>query len=102
MKEERGLSPVTVHKRCQHVTQFLSRFDEQHRPFKDISILDIDAAVARKGEQDAYTRSSMRTYANALRAFFHYAEQRGLFASGMAAPIMSPCLFSPSQFPTGP
>lgn len=82
MKEERGLSPVTVHKRCQHVTQFLSRFDEQHRPFKEISILDIDAAVARKGEQDAYTRSSMRTYANALRAFFHYAEQRGWCASG--------------------
>jgi hypothetical protein len=51
MKEERGLSPVTVHKRCQHVTQFLSRFDEQHRPFKDISILDIDAAVARKASR---------------------------------------------------
>lgn len=102
MKEERGLSPVTVHKRCQHVTQFLSRFDEQHRPFKDISILDIDAAVARKGEQDAYTRSSMRTYANALRAFFHYAEQSGWCAPGLAAAIMSPCLFADEQLPKGP
>ena len=53
MREERGLSPVTIHKRRQHVTQFLSRFEEQHRPFSEISILDIDAAIARKGEQDA-------------------------------------------------
>jgi integrase/recombinase XerD len=102
MKEERGLSSVTVHKRRQHVTQFLSRFDERHRPFKDISILDIDAAVARKGEQEAYTRSSMRTYANALRAFFHYAEQRGWCAPGLAAAIMSPCVFADEQLPKGP
>jgi hypothetical protein len=46
-------------------SRILSRFDEQHRPFNEISILDIDAAIARKGERDAYTRSSMRTYASA-------------------------------------
>ena len=102
MREEKGLSPVTVHKRRQHVTQFLSRFDDQHRPFNEISILDIDAAIARKGEQDAYTRSSMRTYASALRAFFHYAEQRGWCAPGLAAAIMSPCVFSDEQLPKGP
>jgi len=102
MKEERGLSPVTVRKRCQHVTQFLCRFDEQHRPFNEVSILDLDAAIARKGEQDGYSRSSMRTYANALRAFFHYAEQRGWCAPGLAAAIMSPCLFADEQLPKGP
>jgi integrase/recombinase XerD len=102
MREEKGLSPVTVHKRRQHVTQFLSRFDEQRRPFNEISILDIDAAIARKGEHDAYTRSSMRTYANALRAFFHYAEQRDWCAPGLAAAIMSPCLFADEQLPKGP
>jgi integrase/recombinase XerD len=102
MREEKGLSPVTVHKRRQHVTQFLSRFDEQDRPFNGISILDIDAAIARKGQQDAYTRSSMRTYANALRAFFHYAEQRYWCAPGLAAAIMSPCIFTDEQLPKGP
>jgi integrase len=102
MKEERGLSPVTVRKRCQHVTQFLGRFDEQHRPFNEISILDIDAAIARKGEQDAYSRSSIRTYAHALRAFFHYAEQSGWCVPGLAAAIMSPCLFTDEQLPKGP
>jgi integrase/recombinase XerD len=102
MHEEKGLSPVTVHKRCQHVMQFLSRFDEQHRPFNKISILNIDAAIARKGEQDAYSRSSIRTYANALRAFFHYAEQRGWCDPGLAAAIMSPCIFADEQLPKGP
>lgn len=102
MREEKGLSPVTIHKRRQHVTQFLSRFDEQHRPFNEIDILDIDAAIARKGEQDAYTRSSMRTYASALRAFFHYAEERGWCAPGLAAAIMSPRVFADEQLPKGP
>ena len=102
MREEKGLSPVTVHKRCQHVTQFLSRFDEQRRPFSEISILDIDAAIARKGDHDAYTRSSMRTYASALRAFFRYAEQRGWYAVGLAAAIMSPRVFADEQLPKGP
>ena len=102
MREEKGLSLVTIHKRRQHVTQFLSRFDEQHRPFNEISILDIDAAIARKGEHDAYTRSSMRTYASALRAFFHYAEQRGWCALGLAAAIMSPRVFADEQLPKGP
>ncbi len=102
MREERGLSPVTIHKRRQHVTQFLSRFEEQHRPFSEISILDIDAAIARKGEQDAYSRSSMKTYAQALRAFFHYAEQRGWCAPGLAAAIMSPCMFTDELLPSGP
>jgi site-specific recombinase XerD len=102
MREEKGLSPVTVHKRCQHVTQFLSRFDEQHRPFNEVSILDIDAAIARKGEHDAYTRSSIRTYASALRAFFHYAEQRGWCDPGLATAIMSPCIFAGEQLPKGP
>ena len=102
MREERGFSPVTIHKRRQHVTQFLCRFEEEHRPFSEISILDIDVAVARKGEQDAYSRSSMKTYANALRAFFHYAEQRGWCAKGLAAAIISPCMFADELLPTGP
>ena len=102
MRDEKGLSTVTIHKRCQHVTQFLSRFDEQHRRFNEISILDIDAAIARKGDHDAYTRSSMRTYASALRAFFHYAEQRGWCAPGLAAAIMSPRVFADEQLPKGP
>jgi integrase/recombinase XerD len=102
MREERGLSPVTIHKRRQHVKQFLSRYAEQHRPFSEISILDIDAAIARKGEQDAYSRSSMKTYANALRAFFHYAEQRGWCTRGLAAAIMSPCMFTDELLPAGP
>jgi integrase/recombinase XerD len=102
MREEKGLSPVSIHKRRQHVTQFLSRFEQQHRAFNEISILDIDAAVARKGEQDGYCRSSIKTYANALRAFFRYAEQRGWCTAGLAAAIMSPCIFSDEQLPKGP
>lgn len=102
MSGERGLSPVTIRKRCQHVAQFLSRFDQQHRPFNEISILDIDRAVARKGEQDAYTRASIKTYASALRAFFRYAEIRGWCAPGLAQAIMAPRLFADEQLPKGP
>ncbi len=44
----------------------------------------------------------MKMYAQALRAFFHYAEQRGWCAPGLAAAIMSPCMFSNELLPSGP
>ena len=102
MVRERGLSPCTVRTRCWQVRQFLDRFWERHRSFAEVTITDIDAAIARKGDQDGYARTSIQNYVNALRAFFHYAEQRGWCRSGLAAAIMSPHLFADEGLPKGP
>jgi len=102
MVRERGLSPHTMRIRCWHLEQFLARFWEQHRPFSDVCIADIDAAIARKGDQDCYARTSIKAYATVLRTFFRYAEQRGWCAPGLAAAIMSPRLFTDEGLPKGP
>jgi hypothetical protein len=57
-------------------------------------IRDIDAAIARKGEQDFYSRVSIAQYVGALRTFFRYAEQRRWCSRGLAAAIMCPRVFA--------
>src|SRR6516162_5565604 len=44
---------------------------------RDISIRQIDEAIAQKGHQDGCSRLSIRFYADSLRAFFRYAEMKG-------------------------
>ena len=102
MTREKGLSQYTVRIRCWHVEQFLSRFWERHRSFDEVTIADIDTAVARKGDQDGYARTSIQNCINSLRAFFRYAEHRGWCRPGLAAAIMSVHLFADEGLPKGP
>jgi site-specific recombinase XerD len=102
MTQERGLSPHTIRSRRWVLEQFLSRFWQQQRPFDQIEIGDIDAAIARKGEQDGYARTSIQAYANVLRSFFRYAEHQGWCAPGLAAAIRSPRQFADASLPKGP
>ena len=102
MLREKGLSQHTVRIHCWHVEQFLCRYWEGHRSFGEVTITDIDAAVARKGTQDGYARTSIQSCINSLRAFFRYAEQRGWCRPGLAAAIMSVHLFADEGLPKGP
>lgn len=102
MNGERGLSPETIRTYCNSLTQFFGRFYQQHSTFNAISIVDIDAAIARKSDRDSCGRSSIQTYVASLRTFFRYAEQRGWCDPGLAAAIMSPRLFAEEQLPKGP
>jgi integrase/recombinase XerD len=102
MVREKGLSQHTIRTRCWHLAQFLDRFWEQHQSLNEVTIADIDAALARKGDQDGYARTSIQNYANTLRAFFRYAEQCGWCRPGLAAAIMSPRLFADEGLPKGP
>lgn len=102
MIRDRGLSQYTVRIYCWYLDQFLEHYWQQHRPLSDISIRDIDAAIAHKGEQDAYARSSIAHYATTLRVFFRYAEQRGWCPRGLAAAIMTPRLFADQGLAKGP
>jgi integrase/recombinase XerD len=103
MVRERGLSQHTIRIRCWHLVQFLDRFwEQQHQALNEVTIADIDAAIARKGDRDGYSRTSIQNYANTLRAFFRYAEQCGWCRPGLAAAIMSPHLFADEGLPKGP
>lgn len=102
MARERGLSRHTLRIRCWFLEQFLGRYWQQQRPFNEISIADLDAAIARKGDEDSYARTSIKSYVTALRSFLRYAEQRRWCTPGLAAAIMSPRLFADESLPKGP
>lgn len=101
MSQERGLSPLTIHTRCGRVAEFLSWSCTGRRTLQDLSILDIDAAIARKGVQGC-TRASIQTYALVLRAFFRYAEVRVWCKPGLAAAITPPRVYKGETLPAGP
>jgi len=102
MVREKGLSQHTARIRCWHVEQFLERFWKQHQSLDEVTIADIDAAIARKGNQDGYARTSIHNYVNALRAFFSYAEQQGWCRSALSEAIMAPRLYADEGLPKGP
>ena len=102
MIREKGLSPHTVRGRCWYLEQFLARWWDHHRSLDEVSIADIDATIARKGEQEGYARASIQRHVDALRAFFRYAEQRAWCRPGLATAIMSPHLFADEGLPKGP
>lgn len=102
MLREKGLSQHTIRIRCWHVKQFLERFWERHQSLDEVTIADVDSAVARKRDQDGYARTSIQNCINSLRAFFRYAEQRDWCRTGLAAAIMSVHLFVDEGLPKGP
>ena len=102
MTHEQGLSLQTIRVRRWYLEQFLDRFWQHQRPFDQIRIADIDAAIVYKGDQEHYARASIKGYVTVLRGFFRYAEQRAWCAPGLAASIMSPRLFADASLPRGP
>lgn len=102
MREERGLSPLTVYTRSKRVEEFLTRSCADGVGLSGLSIKHIDAAIIQKGTQDGCTRVSVRTYAYVIRAFLRYAEQRGLCKRGISAAILPPRVYSSESLPAGP
>ena len=100
MRDERGLSEVTIGNRCWHVEKFLAWFNEQNRAFSDVALEDVDAFLAGNGKR-GWGRVSVATSAKALRSFFRHAESRSWCIAGMAAGIEGPRIFQHEALPLG-
>lgn len=100
MRDERGLSPITIATRRLQVTNFLEAVWRPGISLSAISIQDVDTYLARQGNQ-GWSRTSLHTLASTLRCFFRFAEgQHG--STGIAAAIEAPRLFSQEGLPLGP
>ena len=49
MCAERGLAPLTVYTRRKSIEEFLGRFSADGRGMRDLTLVDLDDAIARKG-----------------------------------------------------
>jgi len=102
MRVQQGLSEATIASRCWYVEDFLKRFFYNHRSLSDITIAEIDEAIAQKGRDDGYSRLSIKVYASGIRSFFRHAEGRGWCTRGLANLIESPRVYQYESLPLGP
>jgi integrase/recombinase XerD len=102
MREDRGLSPITVEYRCATVRPFLDQLLDGRSSLGTITVSDVDSLLAQKVNEEHYARVSIRAYASSLRSFFRYAEMRGWCSAGIAASIMAPRVFQHETLPSGP
>lgn len=101
LHEERGLSPVTISTRHDHLTGFFERLPSARDSIRVITIADVDSFIEDKGHQ-GWTRASLGTLASSLRSFFRYAQSQDWCLSGLAAAIESPRIYALEGIPQGP
>jgi integrase/recombinase XerD len=102
MEQERGLSPATIRGRCWFVPRFLNRLGAADGSLREVTPHRIDMALQEMLSSGNYARISIQGWANALRAFFRYAEARGWCRKGLAASIRGPRVFAQTSLPLGP
>jgi site-specific recombinase XerD len=102
LRVEKGLSAETLRTRCGHVEDFLQWFFRNHESLRQLTIADLDEAIARKGRDDGYARATIQGYASNLRTFVRYAEGRGWCSQGLAAGIVSPRVYRGESLRRGP
>ena len=101
MTEEQGLSPYSVRSHCWKTSKFLAWFGERHRSLVQVNVEDVDDFLGLKGA-NGWNRKSISVAAQALRAFFRYAEARGWRAAGFAKGIQAPRIYQYEDLPEGP
>ncbi len=104
MRRERGWSEATIRYRRSRAEEFLRRFCRGNRTLADITVGAVDCALSDKETRDGRirTRATIRNHADALRAFFRFAEDRGWCRPGLAATITSPRVYKDATLPAGP
>lgn len=101
LREERGLSPVTISTRCERLGWFFQSLQPSKCSLDTITIADVDAFLESKGKQ-GWKRSSLSSLASSLRGFFRYAEGKKWCMSGIATVIESPRIYALEGLPKGP
>ncbi len=101
MRDERGLSPVTIAARCERLVWFFGGLCPPRNTLSAITVAYIDAFLESKGKE-GWARASLAALASSLRSFFRFAEARGWCAPGITAVIEAPRLYAREGIPEGP
>jgi integrase/recombinase XerD len=101
MTEEQGLSPLSVRSHCWKASRFLAWFSEEHPSLCSVRLQDVDTFLTQQGSS-GWNRTSVSVAAQALRAFFRYAERRGWCKGNIAEGIAGPRRYVHEGLPEGP
>lgn len=101
LRDERGLSPITISTRCDHLKGFFMKLPSPRDSLRAITIADVDTFIEDKGNH-GWARASLATLASSLRSFFRYAQSNGWCLPGLATVIESPRIYALEGIPQGP
>src|SRR5581483_4823171 len=101
MRDERGLSAVTIETRHQQISRFLGGLPRTVHSFDAITLLDVDRHLIDRSRH-GWSRVSLARLASSLRAFFRYAAAQHWCDQGFADGIVSPLIYADEGLPRGP
>ena len=101
MRDERGLTSLTVERWQAHVTQFLRWCDRTDRHLGDLRASDVDAYFISEGE-GRWSRISVPVIATALRLFLSQCAARGECEPRLPEAIRDPRIYTQESLPYGP
>ena len=99
-KEGRWLSEATCRSARWQITRFLDYLEQRGIAMGSVTAGDIDAFYEHMSQR--WGRSSLRTSAKMLRAWFTYCETRGWAQSRLADAILLPRIYRHEGLPLGP
>jgi integrase/recombinase XerD len=77
LHSERGLSPQTIRTHCQYLLSFLDHLEVSPEDLPQLTLAQIDRTFMDKITRNRYARSTIHHHADALRAVYRFAQQRG-------------------------
>lgn len=102
LRQELGRSEATIRLYSRQLREFFRGLEGEQRDPDEVGVADIDRLLARKGPASGLSRSTQRSYAIALRAYFRFAERRGWCAPGLAEAVPATRIYQDEQLPAGP
>ena len=100
MSAERGWSNATINGCCRTVDRFFFWLDGRGVDLASAEISMIDEVIARYHAR-SFSRSTIHLYAQQIRTFFRFAEERGWCRSGLADGILPPRRHPGETIPKG-
>ena len=103
MRNEKGLSEVTIIGSCRVLKRFFSQIKDTPEQFlTNVTPAQLDDLQIQELRQKNYARHTIKGQSSILRNFFRYAERQGWCRSGIADSITSPRVYTHETLPSGP
>ncbi len=97
MRAERGFTEATIDSMLRSAAELLDWLADSGKRLESMRIADVDAAIEAKKARRQYSRVTIRSHADRLRAFVRFAEDRGWCTPGMAEGIVPPRFYRDVQ-----
>ncbi len=102
MRQEQGLSEMTISGRSSVLKDFLEKINVKKKTLASTSPVIIDEVLVVKSTIDGYSRRSVQTYASSVRSFLRYAENQAWCPMGLADSIKAPRVYVDESLPSSP